>query len=75
MADGAKALWRRGDVPGARAVLEEAFAAIPDAEEVWLAAFKLEFETRQRRARARSGQGRANVWATRAPAAPARACT
>lgn len=43
----AKALWRRGDVPGARAVLEEAFAANPDAEEVWLAAFKLEFETRQ----------------------------
>jgi pre-mRNA-processing factor 6 len=49
----AKALWRRGDVPGARAVLEEAFAANPDAEEVWLAAFKLEFESRQTGARAR----------------------
>lgn len=29
---------------GARRILEEAFAANPDSEEIWLAAFKLEFE-------------------------------
>lgn len=33
-----------GDVPGARAVLEEAFIRNPDSEEIWLAAFKVEFE-------------------------------
>jgi pre-mRNA-processing factor 6 len=43
----AKELWRRGDVAGARAVLEESFAANPDSEDIWLAAFKLEFESRQ----------------------------
>jgi hypothetical protein len=42
-----------GDVPGARAILAEAFAANPDSEEVWLAAFKLEFENAEpERARA-----------------------
>jgi hypothetical protein len=40
-------------VPGARAILAEAFAANPDSEEVWLAAFKLEFENNEpERARA-----------------------
>jgi predicted Zn-dependent protease len=40
-------------VPGARAVLAEAFAANPDSEDVWLAAFKLEFENDEpQRARA-----------------------
>jgi hypothetical protein len=42
-----------GDVPGARAILAEAFAANPDSEDVWLAAFKLEFENDEpQRARA-----------------------
>jgi hypothetical protein len=36
-----------GDVPGARAILAEAFAANPDSEDVWLAAFKLEFENNE----------------------------
>ncbi len=40
----AKERWLAGDVPGARQILAEAFAANPDSEEVWLAAFKLEFE-------------------------------
>jgi thioredoxin-like negative regulator of GroEL len=40
-------------VPGARAILAEAFAANPDSEDVWLAAFKLEFENSEpERARA-----------------------
>jgi pre-mRNA-processing factor 6 len=34
-------------VPGARAILAEAFAANPDSEDVWLAAFKLEFENNE----------------------------
>ena len=38
----AKERWTQGDVPGARDVLEEAFAANPDSEDIWLAAFKLE---------------------------------
>jgi hypothetical protein len=46
----AKERWLAGDVPGARQVLEEAFAANPDSEEIWLAAFKLEFENRCARA-------------------------
>lgn len=33
-----------GDVVGARGVLEEAFIRNPDSEEIWLAAFKVEFE-------------------------------
>lgn len=32
---------------GARAVLEEAFLRNPDSEEIWLAAFKVEFESRE----------------------------
>jgi len=47
-------------VPGARAVLAEAFAANPDSESVWLAAFKLEFETGEvARARAILAKARA----------------
>jgi pre-mRNA-processing factor 6 len=40
----AKEKWLAGDVPGARAVLAQAFASNPDSEDIWLAAFKLEFE-------------------------------
>ncbi|GFH06286.1 TPR_REGION domain-containing protein [Haematococcus lacustris] len=41
----AKHRWRvMNDVPGARRVLEGAFEANPDSEEIWLAAVKLEFE-------------------------------
>lgn len=36
---------RAGDVAGARGVLEEAFVRNPDSEEIWLAAFKVEFES------------------------------
>lgn len=43
----AKEKWLAGDVPGARTVLEAAFAANPDSEDIWLAAFKLEFENRE----------------------------
>jgi hypothetical protein len=49
----AKEKWLAGDVPGARGVLAEAFAANPDSEAIWLAAFKLEFENSEpERARA-----------------------
>lgn len=41
----AKHKWRvEKDVDGSRRILEEAFKANPDSEEIWLAAFKLEFE-------------------------------
>lgn len=36
---------RAGDVAGARGTLEEAFIRNPDSEEIWLAAFKVEFES------------------------------
>jgi pre-mRNA-processing factor 6 len=39
---GAKERWMAGDVDGARSVLNAAFAANPDSEQVWLAAVKLE---------------------------------
>ncbi|KAL2899601.1 Protein STABILIZED1 [Bienertia sinuspersici] len=39
--------WLAGDVPAARAILQEAYAAIPYSEEIWLAAFKLEFENHE----------------------------
>uniref|UniRef100_M8C4I5 Pre-mRNA-processing factor 6 n=1 Tax=Aegilops tauschii TaxID=37682 RepID=M8C4I5_AEGTA len=39
--------WLAGEVPAARAVLQEAYAAIPISEEIWLAAFKLEFENNE----------------------------
>jgi len=61
---GAKHKWRvGGDVEGARGILREAFEANPDSEEIWLAAFKLEFENnevpraKQLLARARAGSG------------------
>ncbi|MCL7031211.1 hypothetical protein MKW94_011774 [Papaver nudicaule] len=44
---GAKGMWLAGDVPAARAILQEAYAAIPNSEEIWLAAFKLEFENHE----------------------------
>ena len=51
-----------GDVPGARAILAEAFAANPDSEDVWLAAFKLEFENNEpERARALLAKVRARL--------------
>jgi pre-mRNA-processing factor 6 len=43
----AKEKWVSGDVAGARQILSEAFRANPDSEDVWLAAFKLEFESRE----------------------------
>lgn len=40
----AKEKWLAGDVPAARHILELAFEANPDSVEIYLAAFKLEFE-------------------------------
>lgn len=40
----AKEKWVSGDVPAARNVLLLAFEANPESEDIWLAAFKLEFE-------------------------------
>ena len=55
----AKEAWVAGDVPAARQILSEAFAANPDSEEVWLAAFKLEFENAEpERARLILGKAR-----------------
>eukprot|EP00891_Asterochloris_glomerata_P002445 jgi/Astpho2/2445/fgenesh1_pg.00044_%23_65_t len=50
----AKEQWKEmGNVPAARQILAEAFAANPDSEGIWLAAFKLEFENHEpERARA-----------------------
>lgn len=39
----AKEKWLAGEVPAARAILQQAYAAIPNSEAIWLAAFKLEF--------------------------------
>ena len=48
----AKHKWRvEGDVDGSRRILEEAFKSNPDSEEIWLAAFKLEFENDEVRKR------------------------
>ena len=41
----AKERWSSGDVPAARRLLADAFSANPDSEAIWLAAFKLEFES------------------------------
>jgi pre-mRNA-processing factor 6 len=50
---GAKELWLAGQIAEARKVLSEAFAANPDSEDIWLAAVKLEKETKEpERARA-----------------------
>lgn len=43
-------------MPGARSILEEAFIRNPDSEEIWLAAFKVEFENNELH-RARYGAG------------------
>lgn len=40
----AKEKWIAGDVPAAREVLEKAFVANPESEQIWLAAVKLEAE-------------------------------
>ena len=40
----AKEKWLAGDVPSARGILEKAFVANPESEEIWLAAVKLEAE-------------------------------
>ena len=40
----AKEKWTAGDVPSAREVLEKAFIANPESEQIWLAAVKLEAE-------------------------------
>lgn len=54
----AKEAWLGGDVDGARATLARAFAANPDSEQIWLAAFKLEFENNEpERARSAGGTG------------------
>ncbi|KAI8553731.1 hypothetical protein RHMOL_Rhmol05G0039200 [Rhododendron molle] len=53
---------------GARVILQEAYAAIPYSEEIWLAAFKLEFENheperaRMLLAKARERAGTERVW-------------
>jgi pre-mRNA-processing factor 6 len=43
----AKERWIAGDVTGAREILDQAFAANPESEQIWLAAFKLEAENGQ----------------------------
>ena len=57
----AKEAWLGGDVDAARAILARAFAANPDSdpdsEQIWLAAFKLEFEKSEPE-RARWGRAR-----------------
>jgi pre-mRNA-processing factor 6 len=64
----AKKKWLAGDVPTARAILQEAYAAIPNSEEIWLAAFKLEFENNEPErarillAKARERGGTERVW-------------
>lgn len=40
----AKEKWVAGDVPASREVLEKAFIANPESEQIWLAAVKLEAE-------------------------------
>lgn len=44
----AKEKWVGGDVPAARHILKLAFDANPESEDIWLAAFKLEFENQAR---------------------------
>ncbi|KAF5765492.1 putative 43kDa postsynaptic protein [Helianthus annuus] len=65
---GAKEKWLAGDVPAARHILLEAYAAIPNSEEILLVAFKLEFENneperaRMLLAKARERGGTERVW-------------
>jgi len=44
----AKEKWLSGQVPAARDILKLAFDANPESEDIWLAAFKLEFENQAR---------------------------
>ena len=44
----AKEKWLAGDVPAAREVLERAFVANSESEQIWLAAVKLEAENGER---------------------------
>jgi pre-mRNA-processing factor 6 len=44
----AKEKWLAGRVPAARDILKLAFDANPESEDIWLAAFKLEFENQVR---------------------------
>ena len=44
----AKEKWLAGDVPDAREVLERAFVANSESEQIWLAAVKLEAENGER---------------------------
>lgn len=41
----AKEAWKGGDISASKRILESAFAANPNSEEIWLAAIKLEVET------------------------------
>ncbi|TPX46979.1 hypothetical protein SeMB42_g03012 [Synchytrium endobioticum] len=65
---GAKQKWLMGDIDGARAVLQEAFAANPNSEQLYLAAVKLEAENEQYHrarpllAKARNEAGTVRVW-------------
>jgi pre-mRNA-processing factor 6 len=43
----AKEKWMAGDVPAAREVLERAFVANKESEQIWLAAVKLEAENNE----------------------------
>jgi len=46
----AKEKWIGGDVPATRDVLTKAFDANPESEQIWLAAVKIEVESREYRA-------------------------
>ncbi|KAI3941813.1 hypothetical protein MKW98_030543 [Papaver atlanticum] len=65
---GAKEKWLAGEVPAARAILQEAYAAIPNSEDIWLAAVMLEFENQEPErarlllAKARERGGTERVW-------------
>ena len=43
----AKEKWIAGDVPAAREILERAFVANKESEQIWLAAVKLEAENNE----------------------------
>eukprot|EP00954_Amorphochlora_amoebiformis_P023584 1360996-Amorphochlora_amoeboformis.AAC.1 len=64
----AKEKWVSGDVTSAREILKQAFAANTDSEDVWVAAVKLEVETKEfARARgllakARERAGTERIW-------------
>jgi len=64
----AKEKWLAGNVPDGRAIRQEAYVAIPNSEEIWLAAFKLEFENneperaRMLLAKTRERGGTERVW-------------